>query len=176
VAVTTRSSPFPRAGQYKAWHPPPCALLVCFLRSPHCPLRSAPRLQEFDMQFVRYTAMKGHGAEMEEACARRQFTFMAFFTSPCMVPHVFLCGILSNLEMSSSDAWQMQQAKLHQCLKAIEGNSQADSEEQANLLPVWPSCLGSRGWPSSAPARPSWAATCSASRAPRAARRRAARR
>jgi hypothetical protein len=58
--------------------------------------------------------------------------------------------------------WQMQQAKLHQCLKAMEENSQADSEEQANLLPVWPSCLGSRGWPSSAPARPSWAATCPA--------------
>jgi hypothetical protein len=48
--------------------------------------------------------MKGHGAEIEEACARRQFTFMTFFTSPSMVPYGFLCGILSNLEMSSSDA------------------------------------------------------------------------
>jgi hypothetical protein len=50
------------------------------------------------------SAMKGHGAEIEEACARRQFTFMAFFTSPSMVPYGFLCGILSNLEMSSRDA------------------------------------------------------------------------
>lgn len=37
----------------------------------------------------------------------RQFTFMAFFTSPSMVLYGFLWGILSKYEMSSSDSCQM---------------------------------------------------------------------